>query len=65
MPILAHKCKGSLPTYTLECEVEETILQALANRQLLNRETSRDTRALYNMGYLDVPIFSCKVLLLQ
>ncbi len=35
MPILAHKCKGSLLTYTLECEVEETILHALANRQLL------------------------------
>ncbi len=39
MPISAHKCKGSLPTYALECEVEETILKALANRQLFE---SRD-----------------------
>lgn len=35
MPISAHESKGSLPTYTMECEVEETILQALANKQLL------------------------------
>jgi hypothetical protein len=31
----AHKCKGTLPTYTLEHKVEETILQALVDRQLL------------------------------
>ncbi len=35
MPMSAHKCKGTLPTYTLEHKVEETILQALADRQLL------------------------------
>jgi hypothetical protein len=32
MPLSAHKCKSSLPTYTLECKVEETILQGLADR---------------------------------
>ncbi len=32
MPLSTHKCKGSLPTYTLECKVEETILQGLVDR---------------------------------
>ncbi len=35
MPMSTHKCKGTLPTYTLEHKVEETILQALADKQLL------------------------------
>ncbi len=32
VPLSTHKCKGSLPTYTLECKVEETILQGLAEK---------------------------------
>jgi hypothetical protein len=32
VPLATHKCKGSLPTYTLECKVEETILQGLTEK---------------------------------
>jgi hypothetical protein len=34
MPMIVHKCKGTIPTYTLKQEVEKTILQALADQQL-------------------------------
>jgi hypothetical protein len=39
MPMIVHRCNGTIPTYTLKQEVEETILQALAYCQLLE---SRD-----------------------
>jgi len=35
MPMIVHICKGVIPIYTLKQEVEETILQALADCQLL------------------------------
>jgi hypothetical protein len=31
MSMIVHRCKGTIPTYTLKQEVEKTILQALAD----------------------------------
>lgn len=62
MPMLAHKCKGSLSIYTLECEVQETILQALVDRQFLELGDRQSYKNYITLIAFKFQFFSCNLI---
>jgi hypothetical protein len=68
IPMSTHKCKGSFPTYTLGCKIEQTILQALGTCTSHKNESKQKSMKVKTLiftyqhnDWLHSPIIICQV----